>query len=65
MMLSWQNKEAGDINITSKGNTIIKASKDTYNNSTKSNSWSESLTLTSTTAGGRELDSMAMPQNSL
>ncbi len=48
----------GDINITSKNNTVINASKDTYNASTKSSSWSENITLGSTVAGGAALDAM-------
>lgn len=49
---------AGDISITSRNNTNLNASKDTYNSSTRSNSWSESITLASTTAGGKELDAV-------
>ena len=48
----------GDINITSKNNTVINASKDTYSASTKSSSWSENITLGSTVAGGTALDAM-------
>ena len=47
---------SGDIDITSKNNTIINASKDNYNSSTKSKSWSESITLASSTAGAKQLD---------
>jgi filamentous hemagglutinin len=47
---------SGDIDITSKNNTIINASKDTYNSSTKSSSWSESITLASSTVGAKQLD---------
>jgi len=46
----------GDITITSKNTTTINASKDTYNESTKTKAWSESLTLASTTAGGAQID---------
>ena len=42
----------GDINIASKGNTVINASKDTYNSSTSSKSWAENLTLATTNAAG-------------
>ncbi len=52
------SSESGDINIASKNNTVINASKDTYNSSTKSNSWSENITLGSTVAGGTALDAM-------
>ncbi|MBU6140885.1 MAG: hemagglutinin repeat-containing protein, partial [Proteobacteria bacterium] len=44
--------QTGDINITSRGDTVINASKDTYNSSTSTKSWSENLTLATTNAGG-------------
>ncbi len=44
--------QTGDINITSKGNTVINASKDTYNSSTKTKSWTENLTLASSAGSG-------------
>ena len=48
----------GDITITAKNTTTLNASKDTYNESTKTKAWSESLTLASTTAGGSEIDNI-------
>jgi len=42
----------GDINITSRNNTSITASKDTYSSSTKSEGWQSSVTLASSNTGG-------------
>ena len=42
----------GDINITSKANTNIKASKDTFASNTKTTSQNSSITLASTNSGG-------------
>ncbi len=46
------SSEAGDINIASKNNTTINASKDTYNNSTTSKAWESNITLGSTAGSG-------------
>lgn len=42
----------GNINITSKNNTVIQASKDTYNNSTTSKAWESNITLASSAGSG-------------
>ena len=46
------NSAEGDITITSKNNTTIQASKDTYKDSTTSKTWNESLTLSSSAGSG-------------
>ncbi len=43
---------SGDINITSKGNTSITASKDTYMQNSSSEGWNSSVTLASSNSGG-------------
>jgi hypothetical protein len=45
--------------ITSRNDTTINASKDTFTQGTTSKSWNESITLASTTAGANALDSIA------
>ena len=41
-----------DIDITSKNNTVINASKDTYNSSTTTKAWESNITLGSTAGSG-------------
>lgn len=44
--------DISDINITSKNNTIVQASQNRFDASSKSESWQSSLTLASSAAGG-------------